>query len=580
MQEWIKIGNVDVPVIIDEGGEKWYPISYIVEKIMLRSNVNSVMTKGSKDLYKDYIHKIKIKFGDYNVQEANCINEVALKLILGKTQVGRLSVQQRKSQNGLYRLLGLELLNEEEAEITYMSRDKLLSHDKYTREIIQLDIEDYKIKEEELVFRLCSKCNKYHPLTSKYFMIDSRASLGFGKICKVCNGTVSVFAHIDLTANKIMREGGKALYDAYKDNKITEIYEAYRNGKLRNLPDCYKNKDDYLKLIKYLYDEGELDKDNLNYGVVLDHFKLRNVKEFLNLHEIYTHLFGEDYYLYPWRYKKFNYGDCIELTEEIGLKVFRNYIDEFNIDFSKPLELDYEKHIRKARLTKLAKNGLLQFAIKYNDYKYAGYVFKTKSGNYYNDENNLLFDLKYLVEKDMKIEIEKIPLYITKNVLQKRSLSLYNFIVTKDNGSLFYWFNRLYPDKFIETDFDINAYRLEFDSDTECFIHDILKEKFKNRLIYNQRNGDREIRLGGMSPDWFIMTNKGVWIIEYFGMWNWKGRKNDRLRRYMYKTITKLKRYKEISGYKKLYLFSEDIEDDYRGIVEKIKVIENEIENS
>lgn len=48
----------------------------------------------------------------------------------------------------------------------------------------------------------------------------------------------------------------------------------------------------------------------------------------------------------------------------------------------------------------------------------------------------------------------------------------------------------------------------------------------------------------------------------------------------MRKTIDKLRKYENVKGYKKLFLFSEDIQDDYKGVVEKIKVIENEINKS
>lgn len=575
IQEWLQIGKVNVPVISDEGGEKYYPISYISEKVLLRSG-NAIIHKGNRDKFSDYLIKTLIEFSEKGEHVTNCISEKGLKLLLSKTQVGRLSAAQRKAQNDLHRLLGIDLLSEARLEIDYMSRDNLNRHDKYTREIIKYDIEETKLNGEKLTFRLCSKCNKYHPLTSKYYVVDSRVDKGFSKVCKVCARKVEQYTHMDIVADDIRKQGGDELYNSYKNNSIIPIFEAYRKRKIKNFPECYVNKDDYLKIIKYIYDKGELGKDNITFGVIKEITKLNRLTNCLSIDDIYRHLFGEQFYLYPYRYQKYAFRE-IKLTDDIAIKIFDNYLNEFSIDTSTHLLLDYESYCKEAKLRKFTSGRTLEFAVKYNKYKYAGYMFKTSSGNYYKKESNLLFDLKYLVEKDMKIETDKIPLYITKNVLLNKANPLYNYIVSNGNGSLFYWFDRLYPNKFIETDFDINAYRLEFDSDTEAFIHDILKEKFKNRLIYNQRNGEREIRVNGMSPDWFIFTDSGVWIVEYFGMFNWKTRKNSRNRNYIRKTINKLRRYRDVTGYNKLYLYLEDTYNDYSGIVEKIKVIEDEL---
>ena len=574
-QEWIEIGNVQVPIILDEGGEKYYPMSYIAEKVLLRQSMTS---KNNRHLYADNIKKMVIDYNEKGKQLANCISEEGLKLLLSKTQVGRLSATQRKAQNVLHNWLGIKLLTEARTEIDYISRDNLNQHDKYTREMIKLDIEDAKINGEKLTFRLCSKCNKYHPLTSKYYMIDNRANKGFGKVCKVCSGKYSQFTSSDVDAQMLKKES-EELYIAYVNDYIIPIFEAYRQGKIKHMPECYINKDDYLKLIKYMYDKGEIKNDEITLKILKEKTQLNKLGNLLAIDDVYTFLFGEDFYLYPFRYQKYAFRK-IKLTDDLGIKIFQNYLKEFGIVNDNPLLMEYEMHTRRASLTNLTNGRVLEFAVKFNDYKYAGYMFKTASGNYYRNDENVLFDLKYLVEKDMKIETDKIPLYITKNVLQNKAKALYRYIVGLGNGSLFYWFDRLYPNKFIETDFDINAYRLEFDSDTEAFIHDMLKDKFKNRLIYNQRNGEREIRLNGMSPDWFIFTDNGVWIVEYFGMFNWKNRNNSRTRGYIRKTINKLRRYKEVTGYNKLFLYLEDTYDDYSGIVEKVKVIEDQIGNS
>ena len=577
-QEWIEIGNVQVPIILDEGGEKYYPMRYVNEKVLLRKG-KTMIGKNAIDQYEQFIKQYNLKYNEHGVQMTNCISEQGLKLFLSKTQVGRLSASQRKAQNHIHKLIDLKLISEAKIDIEHLSRDNLNQHDKYTREMIKLDIDDAKSNGEKLSYRLCSKCNKYHPLTSKYYLVDNRVEKGFGKVCKVCSGKYSQFTSSDVDAQMLKKES-EELYIAYANNYIIPIFEAYRQGKIKHMPECYVNKDDYLKLIKYMYDKGEINNDEISISILKEKTKLNKLTQVLNIIEVYKFLFGEGFYLYPYRYGKFRFIKEFPLTDEIAFKIFKNYIKDNNIDDSNPLIIDYENIAKSAKLNSVSNGKVLEFAVKYNQYEFAGYMFKTKSVNYYHNEENVMFDLAYLIEKDMKIEIDKIPLYVTKNVLRIKCLPLYNYIITKNNGSLFYWFDRLYPNKFIETDFDINAYRLEFDSDTEAFIHDILKDKFKNRLIYNQRNGEREIRLNGMSPDWFIFTDNGVWIVEYFGMFNWKNRNNSRTRGYIRKTINKLRRYREVTGYNKLFLYLEDTYDDYRGIVEKVKVIEDQIGNS
>jgi hypothetical protein len=131
--------------------------------------------------------------------------------------------------------------------------------------------------------------------------------------------------------------------------------------------------------------------------------------------------------------------------------------------------------------------------------------------------------------------------------------------------------NELYPNKYIEADFDVNAYRNEFDSDTEAFIDDILRQEFKN-VYYNQRNTNRTVTLNGNVPDWLVFTDNGVWIVEFLGMYL-PDKTDSRTLVYIEKTERKFKKYESVSGYNILYLLPEDIEKNFSGVKEKIKVI-------
>lgn len=565
-QNLILIGNVIVPVIIDKG-EVYYPISYITTNVLLRTNKNGLINKTNKNKYKKYIKQYDIDFRIHGIQKTNCISKEGLIEVLNKTEQSRLTVEQRKSQNELHKHLGLPLLTEREWVIDELSKEFFKEHDNYVQDIIMHETKN----NPDIKFQLCSHCLKYYPLSNTFFAIDNRRPLGFSSICHVCSGKKSVFKHYD---NELyyLRKREKELYDAMKDGYIIPIYEAYLKGEIKRLPDSFQNKETLLQIIKYLYDKGDLTIHNLTIKTLKNEFGLNSISSYLSAHDIYTYLFGKDYYYYPWKYPKFSFRE-IKLTYEIANKVFDNYLKEHDIKINNPLEFNYDKIIRKCGLTSLTDSDILYFAVQYNQFKYAGYQYKIKSTNYYKNENNLLFDLKYLIEKDMKIQIDKIPLYLTKNVLQKKCKPLYHYIVTNKNGSIYEWVNKLYPNKFTEADFEINAYRNEFDSDTECFIHEILIKKFKNKVIYNPKHTDRTIILDGMIPDWFVMTEKGVWIVEYFGMYTPDRCYNTRVKEYIEKTHEKINKYKNMKGYNFVFLYPEDIDNDFKGCREKIEKI-------
>ena len=71
----------------------------------------------------------------------------------------------------------------------------------------------------------------------------------------------------------------------------------------------------------------------------------------------------------------------------------------------------------------------------------------------------------------------------------------------------------------------------------------------------------------------FIISNNGCYIVEYFGMYLKGGQEyKERLEKYKYKTELKIKKYKELEqyGYKTLYIFPEDLKNNYEGLINKL----------
>src|SRR5690606_6744082 len=127
---------------------------------------------------------------------------------------------------------------------------------------------------------------------------------------------------------------------------------------------------------------------------------------------------GDDFYLKKWMFPKYNFEESIKLTPELAIDIFKNYLDAHSIVISDPFTFNYDWVIKQCGISNIFKTigGICSFFVSYWDGKYAGYQFRN-IGNYYTvNEDNFLSDLKYLVEKDLKLKPEKIPLYITKSV--------------------------------------------------------------------------------------------------------------------------------------------------------------------
>lgn len=549
----IKIGEVMVPVIIHRD-KNYYPVSYISSKVLLRNS--SIITKDKRDYYKTKIFKIDYGHDTGGIQEVICINENDLREIINGFRLGSMSSEQRKNLNYLREYLKMETVNDGKRIL-----DKV-DYNNYN-EFIKDAIEEVLNDHPDIKWQMCSKCNNYYPMHDNFYSKNNSSTNIWSTVCRDCASKNLRIKSNDEYLSSIYYKYGEDVYKIYKDHDTINIYLHYLNNKLNKVPKLLRNKDDYLTIIKWLIDKDKINKFEINQSKLINEFGLKNIENILPKDTLHIELFGENYYLYPWRYNSqaFRYRT---LTYDIANQIFDNYIKEYNLIINDVLNFSYSEVIKKTKLIKNLSCDSLYFAVQYNNFKYPGYMFKTVARSYYKDECNLLFDLKYLIEQDMKLEIHKIPLYLTKGTLHKKCPQLYNYIVTKKHENLFYWVDKLYPNQFIEADFDMNPYRNEFDSDTELYIHEILKERFKS-VIYNQRNTEHTIEIDGMVPDWFVFTSSGVWIIEYFGMYSERYCDSSRVKVYLEKMNNKIEKYKKVKGYNLIFLYPEDIEDDYKG---------------
>lgn len=279
-QELIDFGHAQCSVIYDNG-ERYFPLRYVVEKVLLRSKAG-VKNMQNKSEYKQFMKMCNVNFDHVKagIQHTNCVSEDGLKMFLLNTQVGRLSVEARKAQNKIMAYLNLSLVSERELVIKNISYELLDEHDPEIRQLI-LDT----VEKKDANFQLCTHCDKYYPLDKLYFNPDSRATTGFVKICYPC------YKGLDLVDKR-----QHISYDKNRNKKVDILseYNKYIIGEIDKLPLIIDNKESYLEIIKYLYKEGRINKGDINIWKIRDKFKLTNIKNYFSTKNLYKELLDEE----------------------------------------------------------------------------------------------------------------------------------------------------------------------------------------------------------------------------------------------------------------------------------------------
>lgn len=578
MQKEIIINQTSVP-IIEEGG-RWYPIRFMGNRILLKDLSPAQLRQNG---YGEYFKEFEVDFGEDTggIQNTYCISEEGLKVILGNSKIGRLSVEQKKAMNGLLDYLGEDLIIDLKEKIKdSITEEELNQHDFWSKECIDVFIKEF---EGEIVWQKCNKCSKYYPYHENFWVkeVNKNNKQPLRAICNNCEGL-----HIEYLNNndftKAYYEGGEDLYNIYKyDNKnIYKIYELYLAGKIDHYPLLLSNSLNAINIINKLYKDiilQNLDKCNQEYlsditKIPIKYISMKAVNKYffkkLKNKDILKSNLGEK-----------NKKIIQKMTFEDAVELINMYLQNNKIKIDDVYTYDYNTLLKESKthwyVVDIEKDKL-GFIMKYFNNEYAAYKFKSVTGQkYWQSRDNADQAIKYLIEKDMKLPIEKIPLYITKYGLKKKAGILYEIVRHKRfDNSLYEWINRLYPDRFIEEDFDIGIIRNVFDSAEEHLVHNILKEKFKN-VIYNQRNTENTVTINHMQPDWFVVTDNKLWVVEYFGIAPQQVTYNNNAKvdYYKKKMKSKIERYESMNWLGKVYIYPDDLKDNFKGVKEKLKVI-------
>lgn len=548
----IIIDGVILPIVENEEGVIYYPVKYTFQKILLKAPTQLHKVNRCKEYIKKYI--IDYTFKGTTPQETSCITGEGFSKYISTMKLNGMTLDKKKRHNLFCDIIGCDnkYINEYEGVELY---------DEYVKDSIELFVKD----NPNIEFKICIACGRELPIHSDYFIIDNRVNSGISNSCKQCSDNHLSVNHKDMYAKKVYVELGLEAYKLYRDDIVNFYIKHCHNKDLKLLI-----KDNLLetvcKILKIYYGINEIT------GSVLKTLNIANIST-ISVNSIIESISKGDCRKRPWLYPHSRLGSISKCE---GIEILKRYILENNIIIDNVLEYpDYENLIRDARLTQLLggkrgdKFSSLSFIVMLYDYKYAGYQFRLGSNNYYLYKENRIFDMRHLIEKDLKIPIHKIPLYITKYVLHRDYSSLYHVLVNKYNN-LFEWIDECYPGEFIVHDFVINPYRSEFDSLEEAQVHDILKRELKN-VIYNCRSNENYINIDGMIPDWLIINNTSCILVEYFGLYT-EGdvSSSHRLERYRYKMAIKLEKYERLIGYDKLFIYPEDLKNDFKGLRDKI----------
>lgn len=351
----------------------------------------------------------------------------------------------------------------------------------------------------------------------------------------------------------------------YKPHLKRDFYKNLLENNIYVCKDCIYNE------FKNLYSKYESEESALllicnKYNIKYDY------EEYLRIKRSTTRIPFKVYVTYM-KTLGIKYNTMDRYYSKSYIKKFNDYLRINNIIIQDIFKFDYEIVFNEINCIG-THFDVLEFIVQYYDYKYPGYKFKILSSEYYNKKRNLIFELKYFIEKEKNITLDDIPYILTLKYLKDKNTVLYNVMLNGNiYNNLYEWINDCYPNKFIESDFNRKSISF-FDSNIEEKVHTELLKLFEN-VLYNKR-GILNIRLGDAIPDWLIFTTRGTIISEYFGLYE-ENSKTHMQKHYKERTFEKLKEYKTFKNYYFLFLYKEDIKDDFSGLKLKVENLKQEM---
>lgn len=556
-QEILILNGLKIPYLVDETGCEWYPFSWIYKKVMLNEN------KSISKKYIPYSKLISVNFSDVcnldydSIQETKCMTREGFKLFLDSCKINSMSDEAFYNYNLLRTHFHLDTISIVEF------------NDCKNEFMIDLAKDFGRDK-----FLICTSCYRRLPSNYRFFFKDDRNFKGVTSKCRECSSKNGHFQHKNEYLEHIYYKYGNEMYIKVKNAKIEEVFLMYAQNEIDELPlEKIAEKKDQMRIIKYLFDKDVLNQDNLSIKYLRDTFFVNTVMQ-VTIEEIYNATYKD------WKVRYYNYPHALlrNMSYAEAKVILRNFIKDNEIVIDNIYECDYSYLIHASKVYGCCKDDMLDFVMYFYNNKYSSYKFKMGAINYYKKQENRIHCFKQYIN-DIGIDYTKIPFVISKYRMCEYSGRLYNILNNYYNGDLYEWANECYPNEFQRSDFNLDCIRSSFDSVEEVEVDRILKEYFKYKLIHNSSSDEYTVRIldCAKQPDWFIIEDNKMWIVEYFGMYT-DNPKTDQTRHYKKVHDAKVEMYKNSvrnTQYYYLFLYAQDLKNNGMGIRNKIEMMQN-----
>lgn len=184
-----------------------------------------------------------------------------------------------------------------------------------------------------------------------------------------------------------------------------------------------------------------------------------------------------------------------------------------------------------------------------------------------------------LIELKEKIAITDIPNTVNGQFLIKNYPQFVSPLYDYYGGDLYKWINECYPDKFKrEQLFKFYSHGFRTDSYAESMLNNYFYKYCYSdvEIIYIENNRDVDFRFLNnernkyYTPDWFLVKDGIIYIIEFFGMYD-NYQKVSYIQNYVEKTYEKINFYNQYCLENSTYKFISIFPDDFKNKKKKLK---------
>lgn len=584
LQESIYIGDMIKIQTWIEDSVRWYPPSTVNRIVFGKDKVSMASLKNRG--WDGYCKKVKLEYENQQgisvLNDTTVMREDGFKEYIQNKKIGSMSLEQKKNYNLLLEYLGIDK-KIVIGEIKARYKDIVFNENNYSEyewDCLQHYINNTDLKSSSAWFKLCTTCQRYFPMNQHYFSPNKNTKDKLTTYCKTCHNTNII--NSDKILNHVYLTMGLDKYIEFKnimnnndliirfmiDNKIYLKYLDSKEIELKYLGISIK--EGYIDKFSFI-DFQSFINSNISPRDILKTSLKNSIVEIMDYCDsIDAFNLDGSYINYLWNFNRLKV-DSFNLTDKQRIANIKSYMTCNNIVIKDIFKYNkYHELFKKAKaMDRRYRSSHIELILKLYDNKYTAYMFSGGYNNYWKEKENRIKEMKYFVEEDLKLyNLDKLPIYLTKNLLSKKNRTFYSVLSNYYNGELYKWLNECYPNRYVQEDFNIFFKRNEFDSIEEGYVHDILKEHFGKSLLYNIGDASTRLTIGTYQPDWVVLYHKPI-IIEYLGMYT-DDKNNSTITNYRNKADRKISYYDKFEHYDKIYIYPKDLRTNFKGIRDKL----------